>query len=247
MSQERRSRSIPEINAGSMADIAFLLLIFWLVTTTMDRDVGVRAKIPQKIDAPPQFAEPIKLHERNVLNIILNPKDEIMINDEVSTPEAITQCVYEFYNLEDSDHPVRAWANEATINDTIAKLQLKLSAVDSSSLAGYHQAASITKKIKEWEGYAESRKIIGDFMVTTSKAVIRFESTNGSSFGAYFDVIDQIKTVQLDLRDRMSIKHFGVTYYEMLKAAKTDPSWDPKIRAVRHRFPEKLLEPAAKG
>ena len=45
-------RDIPEINAGSMADIAFLLLIFFLVTTTMDRDQAYKRRIPKKIDVP---------------------------------------------------------------------------------------------------------------------------------------------------------------------------------------------------
>ena len=40
-------RETPEINAGSMADISFLLLIFFLVTTTMDVDTGLQRRLPQ--------------------------------------------------------------------------------------------------------------------------------------------------------------------------------------------------------
>ena len=55
-------RSAPEVNAGSMADIAFLLLIFFLVTTTMHKDQAYLRDIPQKIDVPP---EDIEIQERN--------------------------------------------------------------------------------------------------------------------------------------------------------------------------------------
>jgi len=69
-------RTAPEINAGSMADIAFLLLIFFLVATTMEVDGGIARKLPQKTD---QKQEDIKLKEKNVLQIAINRNDQILV------------------------------------------------------------------------------------------------------------------------------------------------------------------------
>lgn len=60
-------REIPEINAGSMADIAFLLLIFFLVTTTMDRDKAYKRSIPKKIEVE-QKDKP-EVEERDIMAI----------------------------------------------------------------------------------------------------------------------------------------------------------------------------------
>lgn len=72
-------RSLPEINAGSMADIAFLLLIFFLVTTTMDVDSGILRKIPEKQKKP----QIIDIHARNILEVNINKNNEIYVEDEV--------------------------------------------------------------------------------------------------------------------------------------------------------------------
>jgi hypothetical protein len=70
----RRENS--EINAGSMADIAFLLLIFFLVTTTMDVDSGISRKLPEK--SPDQDVE-ITIKEKNVLDIVVNRNNQILV------------------------------------------------------------------------------------------------------------------------------------------------------------------------
>lgn len=74
----RRENS--EINAGSMADIAFLLLIFFLVTTTMDVDSGIARKLPEKSDEPPV----VTIKEKNVLDIVVNRKNQILVEGDLN-------------------------------------------------------------------------------------------------------------------------------------------------------------------
>ncbi|MDT0558866.1 biopolymer transporter ExbD [Ichthyenterobacterium sp. W332] len=69
------------VNAGSMADIAFLLLIFFLVTTTISADKGILRQLPP--DCPPNTICNAEIHERNVLNIFINKNDELMVEDEL--------------------------------------------------------------------------------------------------------------------------------------------------------------------
>jgi biopolymer transport protein ExbD len=77
----RAKRAIPEINASSMADIAFLLLIFFLVTTTIDTDKGIIHKLPPwNPDLPPP--EDIQLNKRNVLVVLVNAQDYLLVNGD---------------------------------------------------------------------------------------------------------------------------------------------------------------------
>lgn len=70
-------KAAPEINAGSMADIAFLLLIFFLVTTTMDVDTGITRKLPPPVENPD---EDVDVNQRNVLKILLNSRNDLMVD-----------------------------------------------------------------------------------------------------------------------------------------------------------------------
>lgn len=73
-------RNAPEINAGSMADIAFLLLIFFLVTTTMDVDSGLTRKLPPPLEDPTM--DPPEVKQRNVFQVLVNANDELLVEGE---------------------------------------------------------------------------------------------------------------------------------------------------------------------
>ena len=71
-------RSAPEVNAGSMADIAFLLLIFFLVTTTIEKDSGINRKLP-----PMEEIDPPIIKQKNIFTVLLNGKDQLLVEDEL--------------------------------------------------------------------------------------------------------------------------------------------------------------------
>ncbi|MBI1184896.1 biopolymer transporter ExbD [bacterium] len=86
-------RRLPEVSSGSMADIAFLLLIFFLVATTIEDDKGLLRKLP-----PDVKAEKRPMHERNIMRIYINANSEIMVNKGPVAVEDLTEIVMKFVN-----------------------------------------------------------------------------------------------------------------------------------------------------
>src|SRR5690554_6898046 len=73
-------RGTPEVNAGSMADIAFLLLIFFLVTTTIEKDKGIARQLPPR---EPPTEEQVRIRERNLFIVNVNRQDQLLVNDKL--------------------------------------------------------------------------------------------------------------------------------------------------------------------
>ncbi len=90
----RNKRELQEINAGSMADIAFLLLIFFLVTTTMDTDTGLMRVLPPYVEEPPEDQPDVKA--RNVFVVLANAADNLLVEDEYMQVEDLKTAAKEF-------------------------------------------------------------------------------------------------------------------------------------------------------
>ncbi len=88
------AREVQEINAGSMADIAFLLLIFFLMTTTMDIDSGITRKLPAP--NPDPTVKPPDVKERNVYVVLVNTYDQLFVEMEVMDISQLKDGVKEF-------------------------------------------------------------------------------------------------------------------------------------------------------
>lgn len=95
----KTKKKVPGINASSTADISFILLIFFLVTTSMDTDSGLARRLPQPPD-PEQEDAQIDVKERNVLNVRLNAAGALMINSDVSELSQLRARAKEFIKNE---------------------------------------------------------------------------------------------------------------------------------------------------
>ena len=98
-----KKRKMPGLNTSSTADISFMLLIFFLVTTSMDTDQGLGRTLPK----PPeddQINNEIKVKERNILNIRINKDNYVMIGEDYATLDDVKERAKEFIKNE-NDSP----------------------------------------------------------------------------------------------------------------------------------------------
>ena len=140
-------RHSASVNAGSMADIAFLLLIFFLVTTTISVDKGIVRQLPAICETDDCTKD---IPERNLLRIALNEKQEIMIEDEIVTIDEIENLIKKFIDNNglnkcdycegeqskgSSDHPKDAVISLG--HDALTKYELFINVQDEITKAYY--------------------------------------------------------------------------------------------------------------
>lgn len=80
----KKKKKMPGLNTSSTADISFMLLIFFLVTTSMDTDMGLSRRLPNPPD-PDQEDAQVDIKSRNIMYVRLNPEGQLWIKDEVSS------------------------------------------------------------------------------------------------------------------------------------------------------------------
>ena len=96
----KQKKKVPDLNAGSMADISFLLLIFFLVTTTMDTDSGITRRLPPPVETPEMD---VKVKERNIMNVLINKYDKLLVNGKPGDVATLKDMTKEFITPRPSD------------------------------------------------------------------------------------------------------------------------------------------------
>lgn len=91
----RAKKKVPEVNSSSTADIAFLLLVFFLCTTTMAVNKGLARRLPPPVPAE-QKTEDLKVKERNVFVVLINSNDQLLVQGEYLDVKDLKEKAKEF-------------------------------------------------------------------------------------------------------------------------------------------------------
>ncbi|MCF0164413.1 MAG: biopolymer transporter ExbD [Bacteroidales bacterium] len=89
------SKKTPEINGGSMADIAFLMLIFFLMVTTMDQEKGLARRLPP-LPSEDQKVDDTKINRRNIIIVKINSNDRLFAGNEPMDVSLLKDKIKEF-------------------------------------------------------------------------------------------------------------------------------------------------------
>jgi len=105
----RTKKKLPEINAAPQADVAFQILIFFLIATTMDTDKGLLRKLPPIAEVEEQKKEDVK--ERNVFLVLVNRNNQLLVENQIGNINELRAKAKEFienpYNAEDLPEKVK--------------------------------------------------------------------------------------------------------------------------------------------
>jgi len=224
-------RPLQEINAGSMADIAFLLLIFFLVTTTMDQDIGILRQLPPPIPADQPPPPPVK--KRNVYEVLVNSRNQLLVEGERMDIADLKQGAKMFYTNPDKDPdlPILKRMTRTAVQENINLLQ--------AAVAKDPKNKQLEKDLKKWQGKMSAIELIGEYDELPTSALISLQNDRGTKYAMYISVQNELSAAINELRNELSLDKFGVAYSELNPGNAEDK---PKIKAIRAVYPQRVSE-----
>ena len=233
-------RELEEINAGSMADIAFLLLIFFIVTTTMDLEAGIPKTLPMKVEVDPNIELP-EVRMRDVFSININAQDQLLVEGKNVDIEGLETMLYDFYSgnmyqLEKDPTQVEYYLKEksAVLNElAIAKKTL---AENEESILAKSKVSKLEKTLKVINVMPD-----GKFLEISEQMAIQVKKQANTSYGTYIAVINSIGKVVKQIKNERSKEIFNGYSYDDLDPE--IPSDQEKIDVLDIMVPDRTLEP----
>jgi len=201
-------RKAPEINAGSMADIAFLLLVFFLVTSEMTKEEGILQILPEKTEIN-SITEPVK--ERNAIRIFMNENNDILFENQVGLkmreiPRLLKEQISNTSN--DLNMPENRAVTREELQDIIDKNKERL------AKAGEVKIRTLTKQLKKSKLRMKAFEIFGsDFK--KSNHVISITPDKGVKYKSYIELKDMIAISYRELRSDLAKRKLGRTWKDL--------------------------------
>ena len=116
----RRKRTVPQLNATSTADISFMLLIFFLVTTSMDLDKGLSRKLPP-VERNKQ--EESRVNKDNIIKVYITGNNKVLVDDAPCTLDELKSKLKKFVARKGRNHLIQLQASENANYDTYFHVQ----------------------------------------------------------------------------------------------------------------------------
>jgi biopolymer transport protein ExbD len=229
-------RPLQEINAGSMADIAFLLLIFFLVTTTMDQDIGILRQLPPPV--PDDMEKPPEVKMRNVYEVLVNSNDQLLVEGQRMDIRDLRAGAIEFYT-NPTDSPNLPELTRVTRGKVQENINLLRQAISESP-----DNKDLKEKLSSWEEKLIAIELIGEYNELPASALISLQNDRGTSYEMYIKVQNELSAAVNELRNSLSEDKFGVKYSELNPAKDEDK---PKIKAIRAVYPQRISEAEPKN
>lgn len=203
-------RGLPEINAGSMADIAFLLLIFFLVTTTMEKESGMMRLLPEL-----EQKDPEEVNRRNVVDVLVNDQNKILLKGELVSMTQLKEDISEIILNEGNDPkwPENLPVNREELEQRLNAAALELKNADESS------KKTKTRTFKKAELRLKAYDTFGNTF-KKSKHVVSIQSTRGAEYKTYIELSDQILLAYKSIREKQARKKWSKLWGELNKEEK---------------------------
>ncbi len=220
-----------EINAGSMADIAFLLLVFFLVTTTMDSSWGITRKLPPP---PEPNQENIDIKQRNVFVVLANANDQLLVEGELLLIEQVREKAKEFIVNPARKETLPEWEDV-----TVAGAKQRIAE---------YTASGNNEKVAVWEKRLRAAELVGPYTIT--KQVISLQNDRGTSYKLYIQVQNELAAAYRELRDDLCMREFRMSFgelEELAKQNKEDETLKEQLKAIKTVYPQKISEAEPKN
>lgn len=120
MFRRRRFEQIPELNTSSTADISFMLLIFFLVTSSMDTDKGLLRQLPP---LPQEQTPPTDVRKDHVMQVTLDARDQLAIDGTLLTPKQLKEQIMTFVVADRTEHVISIRTDRATTYEAYFRMQ----------------------------------------------------------------------------------------------------------------------------